>query len=677
MTETEEEPVQHLSIQARIAALKLDQVRKNPSPKQGPPPLPLKPPANRTASAAVLPTIGSDIGNEPNGDVLPSLPRRKGQPSPLPLLPPRRPSEVSKKSSQESISSVISSVSALSNGTYRSSIDNGRIRAPVYDVSILPPLLPSRRAQEEQTDVQSNGIRPTHRLGSSKSTANVSTRELPAPRSPNLPALPQRPRDLTSPALPSRPNSSSTPALNARSDIPALPQRQPSNEPPLPRRRLPPTTIPHVNPRTPSIPRRPDIQTDNLSVPPPIPANTRPNLNKLLATKPKIAASNPPQAFTSAISSEPNGTTSSNDCLLCRDFSGPDNHAAKFPRQDVPYMSWLAEQLTAPFPSHTDKARAIFAWLHYNIDYDVVAFFNNNIQPSTPAGTIESGKAVCEGYAALFAALATTAGMEAIVVVGHGKGKPILQETRLPYLHEPPPQGFGYQPLKPGERCPPKDFNHAWNAVKIDNGAWRLLDSCWGAGNVCTNKYTRHFTPQEFTKSNEDFCLKHFPSNPKHFFRADNRTPSWEEYYLGSTSTEPVFVFSDFSDEGFSPSSLVPAQLHISPHSSGGPTTRFQFQRLCPHWDPIRNGAGKAYVYILSIGSGDPEPIPFENDGHFWWVDVPISKLGREGDEIVLCAVDTVSGVSARGMSKSEWVGARGRKGMSWKYCARWVVGGG
>ena len=211
--------------------------------------------------------------------------------------------------------------------------------------------------------------------------------------------------------------------------------------------------------------------------------------------------------------------------------------------------------------------------------------------------------------------------------------------------------------------------------MKIDNGEWKLLDPCWGAGSLCNNKYTRKFNPQEFTKSNEDFGLKHFPTNPQHFYRADRRTPSWEEYYLGDSGGEPVLVFSDF-DEGFSHTSLSPKQMHISasPNAHMGPTMRFQFQRICPHWDPIRNGKGKPYVYILSLGKNNSELIPFENDGRFWWVDVPISKLGRSGDEIVLCAVDTVGGHCARGMGKDEWLMAKGRKGMSWKCCARWIV---
>ena len=449
MTETEEEPPQQLSIQARIAALKLDQVGKNPSTKP-PPSLPNKPPTNRASSAVVLPTIGDGVGNEPNGASLPPLPKRRGKPPPpslpprredeTPLLPPRRPSELDRRPSQESISSAISSISALSNGTTRTgqsrpSMDSGRIRAPIYDSNSLPPLPPSRRGQEGAANGSAIITGSIDKAMSPKIPTNISVREIPRPLTANLPVLPQRPSDNAILSLPVRPNGAAIPELPTRpngsttfasSAKPVLPQRPQTNEPPIPARRLPPPATPSVSERSPSLPQRSMSQTNGIGIPPPIPNATRPDLSSLMATKPKKTAPQPINSNTTNPASRPitasRNTASQDSCLRCRDFSGPDQHAAKFPRQDVPYLGWLAEQLTTPFHSLTDKARAIFAWLHYNIAYDVDAFFNNNVQHSTPARTIESGLAVCEGYAGLFAALATTAGMEAIVVGGHGKG---------------------------------------------------------------------------------------------------------------------------------------------------------------------------------------------------------------------------------------------------------------
>lgn len=50
-------------------------------------------------------------------------------------------------------------------------------------------------------------------------------------------------------------------------------------------------------------------------------------------------------------------------------------------------------------------------------------------------------------------------------------------------------KGYGHSPLEPGQAVPPYKSTHAWNAVKIDNGEWKLIDSCWGAGALgCQNR---------------------------------------------------------------------------------------------------------------------------------------------------------------------------------------------
>jgi hypothetical protein len=164
--------------------------------------------------------------------------------------------------------------------------------------------------------------------------------------------------------------------------------------------------------------------SSSLSSPPPVPVSSRPNLAELQKSKPKFGATNG--------ASHGAAPAGAGQCLKCRDFSGPDNHAARFPRQSIPStdITWLGHQLCDPFSSATDKARAIFTWLHHNVEYDVVAFFSKNLQPSTPNSTLRTGLAVCEGYAALFTSLATAAGLESVVVGGHGKGKPNCKSMR-------------------------------------------------------------------------------------------------------------------------------------------------------------------------------------------------------------------------------------------------------
>lgn len=508
-------------------------------------------------------------------------------------------------------------------------MDGGRIRAPIYDPSTLPPLPPKKSPQEKEKE------KARISLKMAKSTPSVlPTQGLPPP---SMPALPPRP---------------GAKQLNGNSN-----KSPPEAPPPMPRR-----PGPSLNVSGSQTPRQTNGGSNGTSPspanvspgpsPPPVPLASRPDLSKTLASKPvaRVSSSTAPSSKAS--------------CLKCRDFSAPDSHSATFPRHAVPSLDWLATQLTVPFPSPTDKARAIFTWLHHNISYDVDAFFNNNLKPSTPSSTLASGLAVCEGYAGLFTALAAKAGLESIVVGGHGKG-------------------FGFASLSPGAAVPAQNTNHAWNAVKIDNGEWKLIDCCWGAGNISGKgqPYNKDFTPKFFTMDNNEFGLRHFPSNPNHFFRTDGRAQlSWREYILGDQGGETVRVFNLLGQEGFEETKILPKYLTIplDPSNHPSPTVRFQLQKICAHWDPLRNGRGKPYVYILQIHGWDGREkdfVPLESNGMYWWVDVPLGLLGARGQTVTLYTVETVDGRDGRGLGVREWREAKGRKAMGFGGVCAWVLG--
>lgn len=402
--------------------------------------------------------------------------------------------------------------------------------------------------------------------------------------------------------------------------------------------------------------------------PPPIPHGSRPDLSKILATKPRLNGS--------AVSPTPPPPTSDTECLVCRDFSGPDSHAARYPRESLPTqdMKWLANELTAPFPSMTDKARAIFTWLHHNIFYDTYAFFNNGVKPSTPAGTLASGMAVCEGYAGLFAALATHAGLEAIVVGGHGKG-------------------FGHEALAPGVPVPPYAGNHAWNAVKIDGGRWKLIDACWGAGAIegAGQPYKQRFEPAMFSIPNEEFGLKHFPENKRHFFREDGRPDlTWEEYILTDperpNGVEGLKVYSDADTRTIGRKTFYPQGLHISISTPGA--MRFQFGLLCPHWTLARHShiqhAGLFLLMIHGVDGREDDRLPFTHvsgsgpagGGEFWYVDVPSARmLGAPGQKLQLAVLTSFGDrKDASAVTAQEFQEKVGRVGMAWAYVAEWEL---
>ena len=382
--------------------------------------------------------------------------------------------------------------------------------------------------------------------------------------------------------------------------------------------------------------------------PPPIPFASRPSAAQLQASDSRAS------------------TSASDECLKCHDFSRPDAQAARFPRQSIPSSSidWLSQQLTSPFPLAIDKARAIFTWLHHNIEYDVASFFGGNVRPSTPQSTLTSGLAVCEGYAGLFCALATKAGMESVVIGGHGKG-------------------YSFAPLPPGSPIPPYNAGHAWSAFRQDDGSWKLVDPCWGAGavNGPNVPYMKAFNPTMFTMSNAEFGLRHFPDDRRSFFRQDGRGPTWEEYVVGPDGAgEPVQICTAApTDHGLAETSFRPCKRAIDVSRAGPNPVRFQFEKACPHWDFAVHGPGEPYAFTLAIhgrGGNRDDHVPLERsaDGGLWWCDLPASELGRAGQTIGLNAVTIVDGRDARGLSPDGFRAVLGKKSMAWGGVAMWEL---
>ena len=358
--------------------------------------------------------------------------------------------------------------------------------------------------------------------------------------------------------------------------------------------------------------------------------------------------------------------------MTCRDFSGPDDHALRFPRQHVSSLQTLAQQLVAPFPSLTDKARAIFTWLHHNIDYDVKSFFSGNIKGSTPQSTLQSGLAVCEGYASLFTNLAMYASLESRVVGGHGKG-------------------FGHVALQPGQPLPPYEGNHAWNVVRIDNGEWKLIDACWGAGHVqgAGMPYCRKFSSERFTQSNEEFGIDHFPNSQTDFFLPNGRTMSWEEYIQINPAfwpyqfERPTLFNNATEDYSVGKHTVMPPSRGIEVYQRG--TVRFQFGLFCPHWSlENHNRKGPPPVFVLAAGGVDGRDkhyVPLDHvrakspgsGGDMWYVDVPARELGALGETLTLFAVTSFGNrQDARGLSVQEFKNGVGRTAMGFVGVAAW-----
>lgn len=490
---------------------------------------------------------------------------------------------------------------------------------PPLEQAKLPPLPPTRRELEAKAKADAE-------KEAASSMPSLPSRRVADPPKPSLP-----------PRLSSRP--ANTPAVVLRE------AEEP--KPAVPARRLPPPPASFRPKSALESGFRPGAREPS---PPPIPISSRPTDAEIDAAASRIASASPPPAGA---------------CLTCRDFSGPDSVAAQHPTSTLPRhdpVGHLARVLCDPFPSPTDKARAIFTWCHHNIDYDAHGFLNNCVpRGQTPAETIFSGRAVCEGYARVYEAVATRAGLACVVVTGHGKG-------------------FGFTPLRAGEPPPPrKPTGHAWNAVRIDGGVWKLVDACWGAGALSAGgTYARRFAPECFTMPNERFGLRHYPADDAHWFRADGRAPSWAEYIAGPVGDEPAEWMGDATREGLDEHNFAPAQRRIAvAGGGGGVVVRFRFGKLCEHWDPEKHGPGKPMLLALKMGGVDgrcEDIVPVEYDGFWYHLDVPARELGAPGQTVSLIGLKTVDGQSARGLSKEEWLRKKGRCGYSYAYLVRWQL---
>ena len=565
-----------------------------------------------------------------------------------------------------------------------------------------PPPLPTRKSSQ-QTTSSNSGDRPANALGLSQSiTRDAPSEKIAGSSSRPPPCLPARRADSAisesavekttenGPSLPSpsqsslvskRPVITEVSKTGGISPPPQLPPRRQTDLPLVPEKSQDRTSRPPPSVESQGAKQAPPPPNSAKRQLPPIPANYAPNSDARndsehsfsrphqaqpppvpLASRPSLSAIQHPKTDPTMLRSDiyierSDGSSQQASCLICRDFTAPDHHASLFPRQRVRSLNELAQQLTSPFSSLTDKARVIFTWLHHNIAYDAKLYYSDGPRATTPQATLEKGLAVCSGYADLFKLLATQAGLQCVVINGHGKGA-----------------GFKASPAG-STNLPEYDSNHAWNAVRIDHGEWKLIDSCWGAGSIdpSIQQFNKHFKPDEFTMSNEDFGKKHFPGEKDKFFLPGGRRLSWHEYMdfvrgnvsgedlsvarsISSRSTlcarpppDPPLLYSDtvphygIGEKTIIPSTkFIPRSSSSSSSSSSSPHTdivRFSFGLRCPHWDMERHTKlGPPPVFALIVqdtGNGKKGYVPFKyipgngggGGGERWQLDVKRSQL--------------------------------------------------
>ncbi|XP_070203389.1 uncharacterized protein [Littorina saxatilis] len=175
-------------------------------------------------------------------------------------------------------------------------------------------------------------------------------------------------------------------------------------------------------------------------------------------------------------------------------FKGLEEFVRNTPESKGSSVETLALYLTGTCKTDVDKLRAIFCWIAENIAYDTESAFgisgSKSKSKSDAASILQSGKAVCQGYAELFAEMCKVADIPCVIVSGFSKG-------------------YGYDPED--VFSPDTKTSHAWNLVLVE-GEWRPLDNTWSAGHIDDTKtFVREFDEHWFLTDPEEFVPRHFP----------------------------------------------------------------------------------------------------------------------------------------------------------------------
>ncbi|MCG2419914.1 hypothetical protein K8089_12860 [Aequorivita sp. F47161] len=163
----------------------------------------------------------------------------------------------------------------------------------------------------------------------------------------------------------------------------------------------------------------------------------------------------------------------------------------------------LSRFITRDFVSEEEKVRAIYTWIIQNVAYDPDEYkkfdykFSNyrernekdeKLRANIIQRTIQTGRAVCEGYAMLFEKLCELQGIKNYLVRGDIKSN--FSDIGRPFKRI-----------------------HMWNVASIDGKPY-LFDSTWGAGKY-NEKFIKDPTYFYYKTPPELFIKTHYPDMPE------------------------------------------------------------------------------------------------------------------------------------------------------------------
>jgi len=181
--------------------------------------------------------------------------------------------------------------------------------------------------------------------------------------------------------------------------------------------------------------------------------------------------------------------------LFSQDYKKVDSIVSTYPEKFY-FSTKLANRISSDFQNNFEKVRAVYSWIANNIDYDSrqsARFMyshssneefvkkeekrNKNLSKSA----LVNGRAVCEGFSALFSEICTELKIKSKII--EGKGKNGIKDIGAKYV-----------------------IDHSWNIVLIDDKEY-LIDVTWGAGSYYPKKYFYFLTEPGL------FIKNHYPND--------------------------------------------------------------------------------------------------------------------------------------------------------------------
>ena len=128
----------------------------------------------------------------------------------------------------------------------------------------------------------------------------------------------------------------------------------------------------------------------------------------------------------------------------------------------------VAEQLTQNVQTDYEKLLKIHDWICRYVHYDYDSLSSGKVAPYVSTEVLKTQKAVCLGYANLYAALCRSIGIPCNVVTGYALG---ISSGSSEWNSE----------IINGN-----EENHAWNEAYVD-GRWIIIDATWDTYNSIEN----------------------------------------------------------------------------------------------------------------------------------------------------------------------------------------------